>query len=137
MSDERQKTVKEIAGGIVSSYLSNNQLSADQVPDFIRSVVAALGGELAVAQTTAAADVQRPAVPIRRSVREDAVVCLECGAEQKTLKRHIGTAHGLTENENRAKWKLPKDHPLVAPAYSRARASMAKKIGLGRKRVGG
>jgi len=134
MENNDDRSVREIAGEIVAGYLSNNQMPADQVPGFIHEVMKALRSEDAAAP--AAVEPQKPAVSIRRSVREDAVVCLECGAAQKTLKRHIQNAHGLTEGEYRAKWNLPTDHPIVAPSYSRARSDMAKKIGLGQSARG-
>jgi predicted transcriptional regulator len=75
------------------------------------------------------------AVPIRRSVRPDYVVCLECGFRSRTLRRHLRTAHGLEPAAYRTRWQLAADHPLTAPVYSAQRASMAKAIGLGRTRV--
>lgn len=135
MSDETSNDVRTIAGNIVSAYLSNNQLTAADVPAFIRSVIAALGEE--AASESPPEQQQQPAVPIKKSVRSDAVVCLECGATQKTLKRHLGVAHNLTPAEYREKWNLPKDYPMVAPSYAEARSAMAKKIGLGRQGKGG
>lgn len=134
MSDETNNDVRNIAGNIVSAYLSNNQLSADEVPGFIRNVMAALN-EAPVEEIPVEA--QQPAVSIKKSIRSDAVVCLECGAVQKTLKRHLRVAHDLTPGEYRGKWELPKDYPMVAPSYSEARSEMAKKAGLGRQGQGG
>lgn len=131
MTDNNEDKVRTIAGEIVASYLSNNQMAAEQVPGFIKQVMTALETEKEAAPPE---EPQKPAVSVRRSVRNDAVVCLECGAVQKTLKRHISIAHGLSEKEYREKWGLSKEHPLVAPSYSKARAEMAKKIGLGQKR---
>jgi predicted transcriptional regulator len=75
-----------------------------------------------------------PAVPVKRSVQHGHVVCLECGFRGKTLRRHLGTKHGLQIAEYLRRWKLPSDHPLTAPAYSEQRSAMAKQLGLGRKR---
>ncbi len=136
MTTENSKSTREIAGDIVSAYLSNNQMVAEQVPDFIRSVVSALDTDAAANGAAAPEEPAKPAVSIKRSVRDDAVVCLECGSAKKTLKRHIGSAHGLSEGEYRAKWGLPNTHPIVAPSYSRDRSSMAKKIGLGQRTAG-
>ena len=74
-----------------------------------------------------------PAVPIRRSVQHDHVVCLDCGFLSQMLRRHIRVAHGLEPAEYRVRWKLPTDHPITAPGYSERRSTMAKRIGLGRK----
>jgi predicted transcriptional regulator len=74
-----------------------------------------------------------PAVPIRRSVQRDRVVCLQCGYRGQVLRRHIRVAHGLEPAQYRVRWKLPPDHPIAAPAYSERRSTMAKQIGLGRK----
>lgn len=73
-----------------------------------------------------------PAVPLRRSVRRDAVVCLDCGWRGKMLRRHLGTRHGLSGDEYLKRWGLPNDHPLTAPNYSEQRSSLAKELGLGR-----
>jgi predicted transcriptional regulator len=133
MAEENASDVRQMASDIVAAYVSNNQMRADEVPDFIQKVMSALAVTGAQgAEPPAPAEAQTPAVSIRKSVQDDAVTCLECGAAQKTLKRHIGTAHGLSEAEYRGKWNLPADHPLVAPAYSRERSAMAKKIGLGK-----
>jgi predicted transcriptional regulator len=72
-------------------------------------------------------------VSIKKSIQPEHLVCLEDGAHQKTLKRHLQSAHGMTPKEYREKWRLPKDYPMVAPAYSARRSEMAKKLGLGRK----
>ena len=77
---------------------------------------------------------QKPAVPIRRSVQEDRIICLDCGAAQKTLRRHLTTAHGLSPEAYREKWNLPRDYPMVAPAYREQRSAMARQIGLGTRR---
>lgn len=126
--------VRRMASDIVSSYMSNNQMRADEVPGFIKQVIAALSEPEAEAEPAEVPEEKRePAVPIRRSVTEDAVICLDCGAAQKTLKRHIRVAHDLTEAEYRARWGLTADHPIVSPAYSKQRSAMAKTIGLGKK----
>ena len=90
MTTENPKSTREIAGDIVSAYLSNNQMVAEQVPDFIRSVVSALDTDATANGAAAPEEPAKPAVSIKRSVRDDAVVCLECGSAKKTLKRHIG-----------------------------------------------
>lgn len=134
--EESSTDVREIAGAIVASYVENNQMPADQVPGFIQNVMQALrtgGGE----GTAAPAEALKPAVPVRKSVTPDAVTCLVCGQSLKTLKRHIRTAHGMSEQEYREAFNLPRSHPLVSPNYSKQRTEMAKRIGLGRKAGGG
>ena len=114
---------------IVSAYLQNNQIPADQIPDLIKTTYVALtnAGD-PVAEPAAA-----PAVSIRKSVKPDAITCLECGKSFAMLKRHLRTDHGLTSDEYRAKWSLPAGYPLVAPEYAARRSELALKIGLGRK----
>ncbi len=118
---------------IVASYVGNNSLGADQVPEIVRTVSAALKqiekGE--VGQEKAAG---KPAVPIRRSVTPDFIICLEDGRKLKMLKRHLRTTFGMTPDEYRARWGLPADYPMVAPNYAKRRSEFAKKIGLGQKR---
>lgn len=128
---------------IIASYVSNNSLPAAELPKLIREVRAALIGE-EKAEIEKVAETQEakpsgqekplvPAMPIERSVTEEAIYCLECGKPFRSLKRHLKSAHDLDEKEYRARWGLAKDYPLTAPAYSRARAETAKRIGLGRK----
>ena len=119
---------------IVSAHVRGNKLGAAELPGIVRAVHGALDG---LARDPAEAEPSRPepAVPIRRSVRPDAIVCLECGARMKVLKRHLATDHGLAPEEYRARWGLSADYPLVAPDYADTRSRLAKEIGLGRKRA--
>jgi predicted transcriptional regulator len=117
---------------IVAAYVSKNQIAAPQIPDVIRSVF----GTLSAIPDQAApndAPTRAPAVPVRRSVMADYLVCLEDGRKLKTLKRHLKTAFNLTPEEYRNRWGLPADYPMVAPSYAKRRSDFAKKIGLGRK----
>jgi predicted transcriptional regulator len=116
---------------IIASYVGNHTLAPDQLSALIVSVQQALRslGKPAEVPTP-----RTPAVPVRRSVQHDSVVCLECGFKGKTLRRHLGTRHGLQIAEYLRRWDLPSDHPLTAPAYSEQRSTMAKELGLGRKR---
>lgn len=116
---------------IVSAYTENNALEMAAVPDMIGSVFTKLS-ELAAGEE-AVPEAQTPAVPIRRSVTDDHIVCLEDGKKLKTLKRHLMVAHGLTLDDYRAKWGLKRDYPMIAPGYTAKRQEIAKKIGLGRK----
>ncbi len=117
---------------IVAAYLGNNTVKAGDIAGIIQTV----HGCLATLATGAASAQQKlePAVSIKKSVTANYVVCLEDGKRQKTLRRHLATAHGLTPAEYRKKWGLPADHPIVAPNYAKQRSEMAKKIGLGKKR---
>ena len=116
---------------IIASYVGNHKLSPDQLATLITSVQQALRDLGKPAQIVTP---RTPAVPIRRSVQRDQVVCLECGFKGKTLRRHLGTRHGLQVADYLRRWDLPSDHPLTAPAYSEQRSAMAKELGLGRKR---
>jgi len=133
--NENNTALIELAAGIVESYVSNNQMQPDQVPDFLASVHTRL--QSLQAGSSAAAD-QRPEPPVKpkNSVRKNDVVCLECGKTYKTLKRHLRTDHGMEESEYKSRWELPARMSLVAKDYSAKRAAMAKKIGLGKKGKG-
>jgi predicted transcriptional regulator len=113
---------------IVAAYVSKNTLSVDQVAPVIRDIHSSLHGMGASAPEPS----PTPAVPIRRSVKNDVVVCLECGKAMKMLKRHLNVEHGLSIPEYKAKWGLSPDHPVVAPAYAQERSDTAKRNGLGR-----
>ena len=116
---------------IVSAYVGNNALDTGAVPEVIAAVFAKLG-ELAIDEKPLP-ETLTPAVPIKRSVTDDYIVCLEDGKKLKMLKRHLMTAYGMTPEEYRAKWGLKPDYPMVAPTYAAKRQELAKKIGLGRK----
>jgi predicted transcriptional regulator len=116
---------------IVSAHLSNNAVIQNEVPDLIHSVFSKLN-ELAAGEEHAAVELT-PAVPIKKSVTEDYIICLEDGKKLKMLKRHLMTAYNMTPEEYRAKWGLKPDYPMVAPSYAAKRQELAKKIGLGRK----
>jgi len=120
---------------IVSAHAGHNPVAAEQLPELIRAVHRALD-DLGRDGAASAGEPARPepAVPIRRSVRHDRIACLECGAWMKMLKRHLATDHGMTPESYRARWDLPRDYPMVAPDYAATRSSLAKQIGLGRKR---
>jgi len=115
---------------IVAAHLSNNTVPIADLPDLIRDVYNAL----ASAGGAAAPQAERPtpAVPVKRSVTPDYIICLEDGKKLKMLKRHLRTTYGLSPDDYRAKWGLPADYPMVAPNYAAQRSAFAKKIGLGR-----
>jgi predicted transcriptional regulator len=115
---------------IVVSYVQHHRLGPDELSDLIASVHRAMGQ---LGQQPEPEEVRTPAVPVRRSVHQDYVICLDCGYRGKTLRRHISTRHGLSPDEYRQRWGLKSDHPLTAPAYSERRSTLAKALGLGRK----
>ena len=134
MADEStaQMVDLNLVAEIVRSYVAQNSVDVDQVAGLIATVHRSLSGLGQSAPASAPASLV-PAVPIRRSVQRDHVVCLECGFFSQMLRRHFRVAHGLEPAEYRVRWKLPTDHPITAPAYSERRSTMAKRIGLGRK----
>jgi predicted transcriptional regulator len=123
---------QELTAEIVAAYVQRNQIAVDQLTSLISTVHQALAD---LGKPISEAVVERtPAVSIRRSIQHDKVTCLECGWAGSVLRRHLGTAHGLTVDQYRARWQLPRDHALVAPAYSERRSGLAKELGLGRTR---
>lgn len=133
--DQRANLV-EMTADIVSAYVSGNQIDATDLPALIRTVFAALrdvGDHPQVQEERA----QEPAVPIKRSVMPDFIVCLEDGKKFKSLKRHLRTRYNMTPEEYRAKWGLAHDYPMVAPNYAKARSDLAKRMGLGTARRSG
>ena len=117
---------------IVSAHVSHNSVSPDVLPDLIQNVFRALSGT-GPRKPDPAPEKPLPAVPIRRSVFPDYIVCLEDGKKLKMLKRHLKTAYDMTPEQYRDKWGLAADYPMVAPNYAQHRSTLAKKIGLGTK----
>jgi predicted transcriptional regulator len=122
--------ILRMAVDVVAAYVGRNHLNASQIPEIISTVFTTLAGLEGGAATR---ELQKPAVPIKRSVSADYIVCLEDGKKLKMLKRHLRTTYGMTPDEYRAKWGLPADYPMVAPNYAAQRSAFAKQIGLGRK----
>jgi predicted transcriptional regulator len=127
---EPQKVDPHLTARIVRSYVQHHTVGTGQVSELITSVHRALGQLGRPAQPE---EVLTPAVSVRQSVRQDYVVCLDCGYRARTLRRHISTRHGLSPDEYRKRWGLRRDHSLIAPAYSEQRSTMAQKLGFGRK----
>lgn len=123
----------DLTADIVSAYVSNNTVASTDLPGLINEVYGAL-------QKTATASMEpepeplKPAVPVKKSVMPDYIICLEDGKKFKSLKRHLRTHYNLTPEEYRDKWDLPTDYPMVAPNYAAARSELAKKMGLGQQR---
>jgi len=115
---------------IVSAYVSNNAIATADIPNLIQSVFRALAGVSTTAEAVEATP-REPAVPVRRSITPDFLICLEDGRKFKSLKRHLRTKYNMSPEDYRAKWNLPKDYPMVAPNYARARSELAKQMGLG------
>jgi len=127
------ETLMALTADIVSAYVSNNSIAAADVPGSITSVYGALAN---TARPETPAPLQ-PAVPIRSSIKPDHLICLEDGAKMKMLKGYLRRKFGLTPDEYRAKWGLPKDYPMVTPNYAARRSELAKEIGLGKAGRGG
>src|ERR1700712_3222421 len=115
---------------IVSAHVSNNPIGAEALPSLIQEVYRTLAG---VGKEQVLPDKQQPAVPVKKSVFPDHIICLEDGKKLKMLKRHLQTSYNMTPDQYREKWQLPPDYPMVAPNYAKHRSSLAKKIGLGTK----
>jgi predicted transcriptional regulator len=124
-----QGAYPQLVTKIIASYVSHHNVAPEQIPELISSVHRTFDTLGKPAEIPA--DLT-PAVPLRRSVQRDAVVCLECGWKGKMLRRHLSTRHGLGGEQYLKRWNLPSDHPLTAPAYSAQRSSLAKELGLGR-----
>jgi predicted transcriptional regulator len=115
---------------IVAAHVSNNQTSPEGLLRLIESVYQALASS---GQEAISAEKQQPAVPVKRSVFPDHIICLEDGKSLTMLKRHLRVSYGLTPDQYREKWGLPRDYPMVAPDYAARRSATAKRIGLGRR----
>jgi predicted transcriptional regulator len=138
-SDDDTSALLDLAAEIVAAFVSNNSLPVSELPGLIGQVHSALVGLSGTGSIVAPAAVQpasAPAVPIKKSVADGYIVCLEDGHKFKTLKRHLRTSHDLAPDAYREKWHLPDDYPMVAPAYAKARSTLAKNSGLGQKRRG-
>src|SRR5262249_9838974 len=120
--------VLALTAQIVSAHVSNNVVTLDALPSLIKDVYKTLSG---VGKEPIEAERPQPAVPVRKSVSADHLVCLEDGKKLKMLKRHLKSAYNMTPEQYRERWGLPHDYPMVAPSYASHRSSLAKKIGLG------
>ncbi|MFN0193117.1 MAG: MucR family transcriptional regulator [Aestuariivirga sp.] len=130
---EAKSEVTGLTAQIVSAYVGNNTVQQTDLPRLIGDVFRALSGAGSGEFSGARIDL-KPAVPIKKSIANDYIVCLEDGKKFKSLKRHLRTSYNLSPEKYREKWGLPADYPMVAPSYAKTRSSLAKKMGLGRKR---
>ena len=128
--DKPTQAVLGLTAQIVSAHVSNNTVSRDALPDLIQQVFSTL---MAAGTEQPEPEQLQPAVPIKKSVFPDYIVCLEDGKKLKMLKRHLQTSYNITPEQYRERWGLPHDYPMVAPRYAEHRSELAKKIGLGRK----
>lgn len=126
--------ITSLTADIVSAYVSNNPVPTGELAALIGNVHKSLM-TLGAGEQEAPAEPKKPAVPVKKSVHEDYIICLEDGKKFKSLKRHLSTRYGLSPDEYRQKWGLPSDYPMVAPSYATARSALAKTMGLGRKKV--
>ena len=118
----------EMTTEIVAAYVSNNPVQSSELSNLIRNVHSTLAGLSGTAVETVEA---KPAIPVKKSVTDDYIICLEDGKKFKSLKRHLRAKYDMTPEEYREKWGLPYDYPMVAPSYARKRSKLAKEMGLG------
>ncbi len=118
----------ELTTDIVSAYVSNNEMKSAELPALIELVHGSLQ---TLSRSVTVTTVREPAVPIKKSVTDDFLICLEDGKKFKSLKRHLRSKYDMSPDEYREKWRLPADYPMVAPSYARQRSELAKKMGLG------
>ena len=118
---------------IVSAYVSNNTVASADIPALINQVHTALL-RVSSGEAQASAEPLKPAVPVKKSINPDFIICLEDGKKFKSLKRHLRTQYNMTPEQYREKWSLPADYPMVAPNYAAARSQLAKQMGLGQQR---
>ena len=125
----------ELAADIVSAYVSNNTVPASDLPGLIHEVHQALQ-RVTNGSVPVVTEAPRPAVPAKKSLTNDFIICLEDGKKFKSLKRHLRTQYNMSPEDYRDKWGLPPDYPMVAPNYAKARSQLAKQMGLGQQRRG-
>ncbi len=133
MNDAAGKNFVDLTATIVSAYVSHNTTPASDLPALISQVHGALV-RVSAGQTEIGSEPSKPAVPVKKSMTSDYLVCLEDGKKFKSLKRHLRTQYNMTPEQYREKWGLPPDYPMVAPNYAVARSQLAKKMGLGQQR---
>ena len=132
MSDPNPIALAEMTSEVVAAYVAQNHIQPSELPNLIASVHATLGGLGKAPEPQVSTEPLKPAVPVKKSVTDDYIISLEDGRKLKSMKRYLAGL-GMTPAEYRAKWGLPKDYPMTAPAYAARRSELAKTIGLGRK----
>ena len=126
------KTLIELTTDVVSAYVSNNPVSTTELPNLIGEVYSSFT-KVANIDSPLSSHNTKPAVPIKKSLHDDYIICLEDGKKFKSLKRHLRSHYDLSPEQYREKWGLPADYPMVAPNYAQARSRLAREMGLGRK----
>jgi len=136
-SMQEKGNLVELTADIVAAYVGNNTVPQADLPKLIANIYQSLASAMQAPAEAKPADVVelKPAVPVRKSLTPDYIICLEDGKKFKSLKRHLRTHYDLSPEQYREKWGLPLDYPMVAPNYAEARSSLAKKIGLGQNRA--
>ncbi|MBT4769083.1 MAG: MucR family transcriptional regulator [Rhodospirillaceae bacterium] len=129
-NEQRSQELLELTAEIAAAHVSNNIVAVDDLPKLLQQIHSTLA---VIDGSGQASPALKPAVPIRKSVTPDFIICLEDGKKLKMLKRHIKTAYNMTPDEYRMRWGLPSDYPMVAPNYAKQRSRLAKEIGLGTK----
>lgn len=122
----------ELTSEVVSAYVGNNPISASELPNLINDVYTAFNKASGMPRS-ADGMATKPAVPVKKSITDDYIICLEDGKHFKSLKRHLRSHYDISPEEYREKWGLPADYPMVAPNYAKARSALAREMGLGRK----
>ena len=133
MSEAAETELMTLTAEIVAAHVAHNRVTSAELPELIARVhgaLSSLGGSVPAAPSAE----QKPAVAVRSSIKPDYIVCLEDGKRLTMLKRYLQTNYGMTPQQYRTKWKLPADYPMVAPNYAEKRRTLAKSIGLGRKK---
>jgi len=133
LDEKTRAELLEMAAKLTAAYVAHNRVDAAS----LTVVLTQIHDELRALQGVPAEPAGKPAVPIKKSITADHIVCLEDGKKLRTLKRYLRTHYDMSPEEYRAKWGLPYDYPMVAPAYAKLRSDFAKKLGLGRKPRGG
>lgn len=136
MTESTGKTLVDLTADIVSAYVSNNSTVASELPALIALVHTALV-RVATGRAETAPEPIKPAVPVKKSVTPEYLICLEDGKRFKSLKRHLRTQYAMSPEQYREKWSLPADYPMVAPNYAVERSQLARKMGLGQQRRSG
>jgi predicted transcriptional regulator len=132
---DAKQNVVQMTAEIVSSYVAKNAVSQAELPKLIGEVHRALLGTLSGAPSRESQGDHKPAVSIKKSLTDDYLICLEDGKKFKSLKRHLRSHYDMSPEQYREKWGLPAEYPMVAPNYAKARSSLAKRMGLGRRKT--
>ena len=133
-SNAQASGLVELTADIVSAYVGNNAVPAGDLPSLINDVYRALSGAVGGVEEAKPVVEEKPAVPVKKSITPEFLICLEDGKKFKSLKRHLRTHYNLSPEQYREKWGLAPDYPMVAPNYAKARSNLAKQMGLGQRR---